>query len=230
MTDTDICRSANHTDTASDTRLTHLLRRPFGFILTITHSMHHSFYYNWSVFKELLQYLSDFICIRYDLSLWSYEGLPFRYISRYKILVGAFLWRVDARVLAEQQIWVAVMDGAKNQAFNCTIGDVFTWKSLWKVLCEVFDVDFVSFDENEKFDWIGMMKEKGRCGMRLLKSMVSLRPTWRRLFLLRQSMLFCILVFNLLVAWTRVLSLDFWDMPIHWRVLVCGWGDIDAWK
>ena len=69
LTDTDICRSANHTDTASDTRLTHLLRRPFGFILTITHSMHHSFYYNWSVFKELLQYLSDFICIRYDLSL-----------------------------------------------------------------------------------------------------------------------------------------------------------------
>ncbi|KAK7842169.1 iridoid synthase cyc2 [Quercus suber] len=51
---------------------------------------------------------------------------------------------------------------AKNQAFNCTNGDVYTWKSLWKVCCEVFDVEFVPFDENEKFDWVGMMKKKGR--------------------------------------------------------------------
>jgi hypothetical protein len=33
-------------------------------------------------------------------------------------------------VLAEQQIWAAVTEGATNQAFNCTNGDVFTWKSL----------------------------------------------------------------------------------------------------
>jgi len=50
----------------------------------------------------------------------------------------------DARVLAEQQKWAAVTDGAKNQAFNCTNGDVFTWKSSWKVLFEVFDVGFVA--------------------------------------------------------------------------------------
>ena len=69
---------------------------------------------------------------------------------------------LDARVLAEQQIWAAVTERAKNQAFNCTNGDVYTWKSLWKVCCEVFDVEFVPFDENEKFDWVGMMKKKGR--------------------------------------------------------------------
>uniref|UniRef100_A0A2N9IN09 PRISE-like Rossmann-fold domain-containing protein n=1 Tax=Fagus sylvatica TaxID=28930 RepID=A0A2N9IN09_FAGSY len=34
--------------------------------------------------------------------------------------------------------------------------------SLWKVLCEVFNVEFVPFDENEKFDWVEMMKEKGK--------------------------------------------------------------------
>ena len=69
----------------------------------------------------------------------------------------------DARVLAERQIWAAVTDGAKNQAFNCTNGDVFTWKSLWKVLFEVFDVGFVAYEENdEKFDWLGMMKGKGK--------------------------------------------------------------------
>ena len=83
------------------------------------------------------------------------------------ILTGAkYTWEnfcdmSDARVLAEQQIWAAVTERAKNQAFNCTNGDVYTWKSLWKVCCEVFDVEFVPFDENEKFDWVGMMKKKG---------------------------------------------------------------------
>ena len=55
-----------------------------------------------------------------------------------------------------------VTDNAKNHAFNCTNGDVFTWKSLWKVLCEVFDVELVPFEENEESNWVGMMKEKGR--------------------------------------------------------------------
>uniref|UniRef100_A0A2K1X2G7 Uncharacterized protein n=1 Tax=Populus trichocarpa TaxID=3694 RepID=A0A2K1X2G7_POPTR len=69
----------------------------------------------------------------------------------------------DTRVLAEQQIWAAVTDGAKNQAFNCTNGDVFTWMSLWKVLFEVFDVGFVAYEESdEKFDWLGMMRGKGK--------------------------------------------------------------------
>ena len=55
-----------------------------------------------------------------------------------------------------------VTDNAKNHAFNCTNSDVFTWKSLWKVLCEVFDVELVPFEENEESNWVGMMKEKGR--------------------------------------------------------------------
>ncbi|KAF3975444.1 hypothetical protein CMV_001289 [Castanea mollissima] len=68
---------------------------------------------------------------------------------------------LDARVLAEQQIWVVVTDNA-NHAFNCTNGDVFTWKSLWKVLCEVFDVELVPFDENEKFNWVGIDEGEGK--------------------------------------------------------------------
>ena len=67
----------------------------------------------------------------------------------------------DARVLAEQQIWASVTDKAKNQAFNCTNGDVFTWKMLWKVLCDVFDVDFVPFDDKKNFDLVDFMKDKG---------------------------------------------------------------------
>nr|XP_043614035.1 (S)-8-oxocitronellyl enol synthase CYC2-like [Erigeron canadensis] len=88
------------------------------------------------------------------------ENYPFRYVgNKYS---WEHFWDVsDARVLAEQQIWASVTKQAKNQAFNCTNGDVFTWKTLWKVLCDVFDVEFVPFDENEKFDFVDFMKNKG---------------------------------------------------------------------
>ncbi|KAJ6860016.1 hypothetical protein NC651_036371 [Populus alba x Populus x berolinensis] len=106
---------------------------------------------------------SDFPSITHPVHRWSIIiGLPFRYPGN-KYTWEHFCDMSDARVLAEQQIWAAVTDGAKNQAFNCTNGDVFTGKSLWKVLCEVFDVRFVAYEENdEKFDWLGMMKGKGK--------------------------------------------------------------------
>ncbi|GLT99034.1 hypothetical protein SLE2022_165020 [Rubroshorea leprosula] len=90
-----------------------------------------------------------------------HEGLPFRYPGT-RYTWEHFCDISDARVLAEQQIWAAVTPHAKNQAFNCTNGDVFTWKSLWKVLCDIFEVEFVAFDENEEFDFVGMMQEKGK--------------------------------------------------------------------
>ncbi|CAI0550541.1 unnamed protein product [Linum tenue] len=40
-------------------------------------------------------------------------------------------------------------------------GDFFTWKGLWKVLCELFDVDFVDLDDAEKFDAMEMMSGMG---------------------------------------------------------------------
>ncbi|XVE65545.1 hypothetical protein DITRI_Ditri08aG0008200 [Diplodiscus trichospermus] len=86
------------------------------------------------------------------------KGLPFRYPGN-RYTWEHFFDMSDARVLAEQQIWAAVTAHAKNQAFNCTNGDVFTWKSLWKVLCDVFDVEFVPFDESENFDLVGLMEE-----------------------------------------------------------------------
>ena len=33
----------------------------------------------------------------------------------------------------------------EEQAFNCVNGDVFTWN----VMCEVFEVEFVEFDESQ---------------------------------------------------------------------------------
>ncbi|KAJ0035336.1 hypothetical protein Pint_24393 [Pistacia integerrima] len=64
----------------------------------------------------------------------------------------------DAHVLAQQHIWAAVTAQYKNQVFICTNGDVFTSKSMWKVASEVYEVEFVAFDE---FDFVGMMKQKG---------------------------------------------------------------------
>ncbi|KAJ4844642.1 hypothetical protein Tsubulata_033629 [Turnera subulata] len=89
-----------------------------------------------------------------------YQGLPFRYPGT-KYTWEHFCDVADADVLAQQHLWAAVTDKAKNQAFNCSNGDVFTWKSMWRVLCEVFDVEFVPFDdhENEEFDRMGLMKD-----------------------------------------------------------------------
>lgn len=90
-----------------------------------------------------------------------HEGSPFRYPGT-RYTWEHFCDVTDARVLAEQHVWAAVTEKAQNQAFNCTNGDVFTWKGLWRVLCEVFEVEYEPFDEAKRFDWVGTMKGKGR--------------------------------------------------------------------
>ncbi|OMO94107.1 hypothetical protein COLO4_16522 [Corchorus olitorius] len=94
-------------------------------------------------------------------SICRHEGLVFRYPGN-KYTWENFCDMSDTRVLAEQQIWAAVTPHAKNQAFNCTNGDVFAWKSLWKLLCDIFNLEFVPFDESEEFDFVGLMKGKGK--------------------------------------------------------------------
>ncbi|XVF77939.1 hypothetical protein PTKIN_Ptkin14bG0088200 [Pterospermum kingtungense] len=91
-------------------------------------------------------------------NICKHQGLPFRHPG------NRYTWEhfsdvSNARLIAEQQIWAAVSEKAKNQAFNCTNGDVFTWKGLWKQLCKVFNIEFVPFDEKEQFDLVEMMKE-----------------------------------------------------------------------
>ncbi|CAH1435794.1 unnamed protein product [Lactuca virosa] len=114
-----------------------------------------------SFFNELLT-LSVYALI------CKHENHPFRYFGN-KYCWEHFWDASDARVLAEQQIWAAVTDKAKNQAFNCTNGDVFTWKQLWRVLCDVFDVKFVTFDENDEFDFVDYMKDKGEVWDRIVE-------------------------------------------------------------
>ncbi|KAF5733876.1 hypothetical protein HS088_TW16G00334 [Tripterygium wilfordii] len=94
-------------------------------------------------------------------TICQHQGLPFRYFGN-RYTWEHFCDMTDSRVLAEQHIWAAVTGKAKNQAFNCTNGDFFTWKSLWKVFCEIFGVPFVDFDGTEKFDIAAMIKDKGK--------------------------------------------------------------------
>jgi len=87
-------------------------------------------------------------------------GLAFRYPGT-KYTWEHFCDMTDAGVLAQQHVWAAVTPETRNEAFNCTNGDVFTWKSIWKLLCELFDVEFVPFDETQTFDVVELMRDKG---------------------------------------------------------------------
>ncbi|KAJ6683296.1 hypothetical protein OIU85_007022 [Salix viminalis] len=130
-----------------------------SYLPSITHSVHRS---SIIVGASSRSVYNTVLTLSVYSAICRYQGLPFRYPGS-KYTWDHFCDMSDARVLAEQQIWAAVTEGGRNQAFNCTNGDVFTWKSLWKVLCEVFDVEFVGYEESdEKFDWVEMMKGKGK--------------------------------------------------------------------
>ncbi|KAK1392586.1 Progesterone 5-beta-reductase [Heracleum sosnowskyi] len=66
----------------------------------------------------------------------------------------------DADLIAEQEIWAAVDPYAKNEAFNCSNGDVFMWKHLWKVLAEQFEVECGEFEGGERMTLAELMKDK----------------------------------------------------------------------
>lgn len=97
-------------------------------------------------------------------SICKHKGWPLRYPGN-RYTWEHFCDMSDSRLVAEQQIWAAVTSGkAKNQAFNCTNGDVFSWKTLWKLLAQLFELEFILplFDEKEDmFDMAEFVKDKG---------------------------------------------------------------------
>lgn len=52
----------------------------------------------------------------------------------------------DADLLAEHMVWAIDADGASNEAFNVTNGDVFRWRWMWPRLADLFEVDYEEFD------------------------------------------------------------------------------------
>uniref|UniRef100_A0A453GSQ6 PRISE-like Rossmann-fold domain-containing protein n=3 Tax=Triticinae TaxID=1648030 RepID=A0A453GSQ6_AEGTS len=58
----------------------------------------------------------------------------------------------DADLIAEHEIWAAVHPLAKNEAFNCSNGDVFKWKQLWPMLADRFGVEWAGYEgEDNRF-------------------------------------------------------------------------------
>uniref|UniRef100_A0A7C8Z5Y1 PRISE-like Rossmann-fold domain-containing protein n=1 Tax=Opuntia streptacantha TaxID=393608 RepID=A0A7C8Z5Y1_OPUST len=129
-----------------DPRLTYSIHRPSIIFGASTRSTY-NFLLTAAVYAEICKY----------------RNVPFRYPgSRYNW--EHFCDMTDTRILAEQHVWAAVNREAQNEAFNCTNGDVFTWKRMWRVLCEEFGVEFQPLDDDYDemgFDLAEEMKDKG---------------------------------------------------------------------
>nr|ASF57706.1 geranial reductase 1 [Caladenia plicata] len=88
------------------------------------------------------------------------EGEPLRWPGS-RIAWEGFSDASDADLIAEQQIWAAVDPYAKNEAFNCSNGDLFKWKHLWTILAEQFELEVVGYrGEEERFKLETAMKGK----------------------------------------------------------------------
>ncbi|KAL5790477.1 hypothetical protein ACOSQ2_005365 [Xanthoceras sorbifolium] len=94
-------------------------------------------------------------------AICKYEGVPLRFPGSQAAWEG--YWDAsDADLIAEHQLWAAVNPYAKNETFNCSNGDVFKWKHLWKVLAEQFGIENYGFEEGaKKQSLVEMMQHKG---------------------------------------------------------------------
>ncbi|KAL6982986.1 mitochondrial peripheral inner membrane protein [Sarracenia purpurea var. burkii] len=95
-------------------------------------------------------------------AICKHENKPLKFPGS-KAAWNSYYVAADADLIAEQHIWAVVDPNAKNEAFNCSNGDVFKWKHLWKDLAEEFGVEYVGFEEGESpaATLAEMMKDKG---------------------------------------------------------------------
>ncbi|KAL5074693.1 hypothetical protein RYX36_013677 [Vicia faba] len=94
-------------------------------------------------------------------TICKHEGVPLRFPGT-KEAWESYSVASDADLIAEQHIWAAVDPYAKNEAFNCSNGDVFKWKQLWKVLAEQFGIEEYGYEENGgRLRLSELMKDKG---------------------------------------------------------------------
>nr|AFW16645.1 putative progesterone 5beta-reductase [Bupleurum falcatum] len=93
-------------------------------------------------------------------SICKHEGVAMRFPGT-KEAWSSYSEASDADLIAEQEIWAVVDPYAKNEAFNCSNGDVFKWKHFWKVLAEKFEVECGEFEGGERLTLVELMKDKG---------------------------------------------------------------------
>jgi len=123
---------------------------------------------SWSVHRPLLIFgfspysmmnIIGTICVY--AAICKHEGVPLKFPGT-KLAWENYYMASDADLIAEQHIWAAVDPYAKNEAFNCSNGDVFRWKQLWKVLAEQFGIEEYGFDEEgPRLKLSELMKDKG---------------------------------------------------------------------
>ncbi|KAL8172046.1 hypothetical protein V2J09_023850 [Rumex salicifolius] len=102
-------------------------------------------------------------------AICKHEGVPMKFPGT-KNGWESFNTASDADLIAEHQIWAAVDPFAKNEAFNCSNGDVFRWKQLWGVLAEQFNVECVGYVEGqEPISLAETMKNKGSVWDQIVK-------------------------------------------------------------
>jgi nucleoside-diphosphate-sugar epimerase len=93
-------------------------------------------------------------------TICKHEGVPLKFPGT-KEAWESYSVVSDADLIAEQHIWAAVDPYAKNEAFNCSNGDVFRWKQLWKVLAEQFGIEEYGYEEGSNLKLVELMKDKG---------------------------------------------------------------------
>lgn len=101
-------------------------------------------------------------------TICKHEGLPMRFPGTEEAW-DCYSDASDADLTAEHQIWAAVDPFARNEAFNCSNGDVFRWKHFWKVLAEQFEVECGSLESGERMSLAEMMKDKGPVWDKIVK-------------------------------------------------------------
>ncbi|KAK2391788.1 (S)-8-oxocitronellyl enol synthase CYC2 [Trifolium repens] len=123
---------------------------------------------SWSVHRPLLIFgfspysmmnVIGTLCVY--AAICKHEGVPLRFPGT-KLAWENYYMASDADLIAEQHIWAAVDPYAKNEAFNCSNGDVFRWKQLWKVLAEQFGIEEYGFvEDGPRLKLAELMKDKG---------------------------------------------------------------------
>ncbi|CAL0319041.1 unnamed protein product [Lupinus luteus] len=93
-------------------------------------------------------------------AICKHEGLPLKFPGT-KEAWECYSTASDADLIAEQHIWAAVDPNARDEAFNCSNGDVFKWKHLWEVLAEQFEIEEYGYEEGSNLKLEELMKDKG---------------------------------------------------------------------
>nr|ASM61955.1 iridoid synthase-like protein [Antirrhinum majus] len=103
--------------------------------------------------------MMDSLCVY--AAICKHENVPLKFPGT-KASWNCYFVCSDADLIAEQQIWSSVDLNGKNEAFNCSNGDLFKWKQMWKVLADSFEVEYEEFDENQEYVSLAeRMKDKG---------------------------------------------------------------------